>query len=74
MKYVAVFVQPNSFPKAIMACRFEIVLSKVSLVSPEEGSDINRLVRFVSDSLNTRGVLLSKVLKVFVSSLVVVDY
>ena len=54
--------------------RFKIVLSKVSLVSPEEGSDINRLVRFVSDSLNTRGVLLSKVLKVFVSSLVVVVY
>ena len=50
------------------------MLIKVSLVSPEEGSDINRLVRFVSDSLNTRGILLSKVLKVFVSSLVVVDY
>ena len=57
-----------------MACRFEIVLSKVSLVSPEEGSDINRLVRFVSDSLDTGGVLLSKVLKVFVCSLVVIDY
>ena len=50
------------------------MLSKVSLVSPEEGSDINRLVRFVSDSLDTGGVLLSKVLKVFVCSLVLIDY